>query len=173
MTENAFRPSVPRLLGQCLVGCVFLLFASAIVTVVSVAIIETFAPERPDPWPIFARTIVALSAGSLVILLLVIIWLTYWATSRQGGRRQFGLVSLFLTTALLAAYLALVRSLVVGIWPGEPPLWGFATISFFAAFLLIGGFIPLLGWMDSLVWFAAWLVRTRFVQRWFFGRHAA
>jgi hypothetical protein len=104
------------------------------------------------------------------MLLVLLMWLLQGGTGRQGGRRQFGLTSIFLTTALLAAYLALVRWLVVGIWPHEPPLWGFATVGAIAFLLLLFGLIPMLCWMNSVVWFAAWLVRTRFVQRWLFGR---
>ncbi len=109
-------------------------------------------------------------AGTLVVLVLLLIWLMRWATARQGRRRQFGLVSVFLTMALLAAYLALVRWLVVGIWSNEPPLWGFAAIGTATLFVHFVGFIPLLCWMHSLVWLAAWGVQTPLVQRWLFGR---
>ena len=164
------RPSLGRLLREFTCGCTYLLFASAILTAVSGSIASTLTTERPSPWLLFARTLAVVSAGTLLILLVALIWLVHWAMSRQGRRRQFGLVSVFLTTALLAAHLALVRWLVVGIWLDEPPLWGFATIGLASLCLLALGFIPLLGWMNSLVWCAAWLSQTRAAQRWLFSR---
>ncbi len=164
------RPSLRQLVWQFVCGCGYLVFAAAIIAAASAGIISTFAPQEPDRWALFARTLAVLAAGTVLILLVLLIWLAHWATGRQGRRRQFGLVSVFLVTALLAAYLALVRWLAVGIWPNDPPLWGFATIGLAALFLLVVGFIPLLGWMNSLVWFAAWLVRTPLAQRWLFGR---
>jgi hypothetical protein len=58
----------------------------------------------------------------------------------------------------------------VGIWPNDPPLWGLGTMSVAAILLLAFGSLPLLGWMNSLVWFAAWLVRMPLAQSWLFGR---
>jgi MFS family permease len=165
------RPSLLRLIRQFLGGTAYLLLASAIVAALSAQIFSTFAAGIPDWWPLFGRTFVAMSAGTLVILLVLLTWLVHWATGRERRRRQFGLVSVFLTTALLAAYLALVRWLVVGVWPAEPPLWGFAALGSIALFLLIAGFFPLLCWLNSLIWLAARLVRTPLAQRWLLGRH--
>jgi hypothetical protein len=163
-------PSRRQLIRLFAFGSGYLFFASGIVAAVSAEIISTLASQRPEWWPLFARTLLVMVAGTLLILLVLLIWLVQWATAGQAGRRQYGLLSVFLTTALLAAYLALVRWLAVGIWPGEPPLWGFAAIGAAACLVHLVGFIPLLCWTHSLVWFAARLVRTPLAQRWLFGR---
>jgi hypothetical protein len=169
-TQDDAPPSLRQLVRQFVLGCGYLFFASGIVAAVSAEFISTFAPQPPPWWPLFARTLVVMVAGTLLIVLVLLVWLARWSTARQVRRRQFGLVSVFLTMALLAAYLALVRWLAAAIWPVEPPLRGLAAIASVAFVVHLAGFVPLLCWTHSLVWFAARLVRTPFAQRWLFGR---
>ncbi len=90
-----------------------------------------------------------------------------WAISRARRRNQFSVATLLILMTISAVYLAVIRLLVD--WSGEPFLAGthpFLSVAV-ACFIMIGFSLPLLLiFMVQLVWFAAWLVRRPWVQRW-------
>src|SRR5262245_31603523 len=99
--DSGPRPSLGQLIWQFVYGSGYLLFASVILTSLSDGIVATRHSQRPSGWLLFARTLTVLSAGTLLMLVVALIWLVRWARSRQVRQRQFGLVSVFLSTALL------------------------------------------------------------------------
>jgi hypothetical protein len=109
-TQPIERPSRGQLVRQFVQGCGYLGVAAAVVAAVSEEIISSFSPEAPNWWSLFPRTLLGIAGGSLLIVLVLLLWLIHASAGINVRRRQFGLVSLLLITALFALLGA--RSLV-------------------------------------------------------------
>jgi hypothetical protein len=98
---------------------------------------------------------------------IVLVWATSWAIRKDARRNQFSIVTLLFLTLIAAIYLGAIRWLAD--LAGDGLQAGDATFLAAAAICLVltalsAPFLLLI--MESLVWFAAWLVRRPWVQGW-------
>jgi hypothetical protein len=109
----------------------------------------------------------ALGGGAIAVF-----WMARWA-ERDAPGGQFGIASLFLLMVYVAAFLSCVRWSLVATQRAslqryhnaelavdlEPNLFEFAMASLFGLVMLYISLPILLGLLDSVMWFAVWLIK--------------
>ena len=112
----------------------------------------------------YVLVLAAVLSGLFFTGAMVLVWALSHAVS---GKRQFSISSMLLLMAILAAYLGVIRFLAdrsgLGLVGGDNPFLVTAVICLLLTFFSL----PLLAhFLESFVWMAAWIVRTRVVRRW-------
>lgn len=153
MSRSASAKQRLRLLWQFVQGVLYLAFASALIT--------TFIDGS------FLLVFAAVITGAVFTGAMTVAWAGSWATRSELRTKQFTIRTLLFLTLIAAAYLGAVR------WIAELAggRVGNESQTFLASgvmcLVLTGISLPfLLIFMDSLVWFAVWLVRRPWVRAW-------
>lgn len=115
----------------------------------------------------FALTLLAVLTTVFILFVLALLLAVRWAMGEERRRFQVQLGSLFLLTAIFAAYFAVVRWFAhIGNTPiDQLNLGAWAAIFIYSGFLFLMSvpFVLLLG--DGLLALAAWLVWRPMVQK--------
>jgi hypothetical protein len=108
----------------------------------------------------------AVMAGVVFTATVILVWVTSWAMRTDSRRNQFSILTLLFLTLLAAIYLGAIRW--IADLSGDRLGAGGQTFLAAAVLCVILTLISLpflVLVMESLVWFAAWLVRRPWVQR--------
>lgn len=109
----------------------------------------------------------AVMAGVVFTGTVILVWITSWAMRKDSRGNQFSILTLLFLTLLVATYLGAIRWLadLAGdeLGAGEHTFLAAAAICVILTLISLP-FMVLI--MESLVWFAAWLVRRPWVQQW-------
>ena len=138
-------------------------FVAASLYLLFVSFIASALTERPLP-----VVLLGIVLGSLFCSAVALVWLIRAASQKEGRPGQFGIASLLLTTVFLAVYFSIVRWLAVHlkIAPGGADNAALLIPVAMMALLFVLLSVPFVAYMtESLIWFAVWIVRRRFVQR--------
>ena len=109
----------------------------------------------------------AVMTGVVFTGAVILVWATMWAIRKDTRENQFSISALLILTLLTAAYLGAIRW--IADLAGEQLGTGnqtFLAAAVICVILTIVSLPFLVLTMESLVWFAAWLVRRRSVQEW-------
>lgn len=142
-----------QLIRQFVLGCLFYLFLVcpilAVLTDCHILIV-----------------FLAVMAGVVFTGTVILVWATSWAIKKDSRGNQFSILTLLFLTLLAAVYLGAIRWLadLAGdrLGTGGQAFLAAAVICVVLTFIS-WPFLALI--MESLVWFAAWLVRRPWVQR--------
>jgi len=146
-SPQAVPNSRPRLIGQFVAALAYLAMISGVLAeLTGVGFVLVFA---------------AVMAGIVFTGTATLAWATAWALRDNARQSQISILTMLFLTLLAAVYLGAIRWLTDA---AGDRIGGGAS---FVAVAAIGGFLTLLSLpfvillMESLVWFAVWLVRRR------------
>lgn len=130
-----------------------------------VAMVSTLLAEFTDGsfWIVFAAVV----SGAVFTGTVILTWATLWALRQDTRKNQFSIQTLLFLMTVSAVFLGVVRLLADlsadRLGTGNASLLAVAVSCLILTVLSLP-FLALI--MESLVWFAAWLVRRPWVQRW-------
>jgi hypothetical protein len=149
------KPVTPRqrsaqLIRQFIGGMVYLAFISGVLTGVT----------EGNFFVVFAAVITGVVFTGTAIL----VWATSWAIRKESRRGQFSIATMMFLTFLAALYLGVIRLIAnqIDLPRNEEPTFLIAAVACVMLTVFSAPFLLLL--MESLVWFAAWLVRRPWMQ---------
>jgi cation transport ATPase len=130
-----------------------------------IAVVSLLFAEFTDRafWIVFAAVV----SGAIFTGTVILTWATLWALRKDTRKNQFSIQTLLFLMTISAVCLGVARLLADLV--GDRLGTGGASLLSVTIFCLVLTVLslPLLALtMESLVWFAAWLVRKPWVQRW-------
>lgn len=135
------------------------------------AMVSTLLAKFTDGsfWIVFAAVV----SGAVFTGTVILTWATLWALRQDTRKNQVSIQTLLFLMTVVGAYLGVVRLLAdLG---GDRLGAGSASLLSVAVFCLVLTVLSLpvmVLIMESLVWFAAWLVRGPWIQRWLKTAHS-